>query len=171
MTQLEEKAKAFATNAHKGQTRKYTGDEYITHPAAVVEIVRSITHTDAMLVAAWLHDVVEDCGVSIDTIDHEFGIVVGELVSDLTDVSKPSDGNRAKRKAIDLKHTAQASANAKTIKCADLIHNTESITKYDPDFAIVYRKEKQRLLEVLREADSTLWNRAAELAGVGESNA
>jgi len=62
MTDLELKAKAFATKCHEDikQVRKYTGEPYINHPAAVVEIVRSVPHTEAMLCAAWLHDTVED---------------------------------------------------------------------------------------------------------------
>ena len=56
-TGLEEAAQAFATARHAAidQRRKYTGDPYITHPAAVVELVRSVPHTSEMIAAAWLH--------------------------------------------------------------------------------------------------------------------
>jgi hypothetical protein len=80
----------------------------------------------------------------------------------LTDVSRPEDGNRAARKAIDLAHTAKASPAAKTIKLADLIDNTRSIVERDPDFAKVYLQEKARLLEVLQEGDPTLMAMARE---------
>jgi (p)ppGpp synthase/HD superfamily hydrolase len=158
--ELEQKAKEFATKAHAGQKRKYTGADYIEHPAAVVKIVREVPHTEEMLAAAWLHDVVEACGVPISEIREEFGDDVASLVDWLTDVSKPTDGNRKKRKNLDLLHTATASPAAKTIKLADLIDNTSSIVQYDPEFAKVYLEEKKALLDVLKEGDFRLWTRA-----------
>jgi hypothetical protein len=81
----------------------------------------------------------------------------------LTDVSKPTDGNRAKRKNMDREHIAKASLQAKTIKLADLIDNTRSIVEHDPKFAKVYLTEKALLLEVLREGDSFLWSMAHKI--------
>lgn len=158
MDGMEERAKRFAAAAHAGidHRRKYTGEPYIAHPAAVVELVRGVPHTEAMLAAAWLHDTVEDTPVTIVDIEHEFGAEVADLVESLTDVSRPQDGNRRVRKAIDREHTAQASAEAKTIKLADLIDNIRSILEYDPGFARVYLMEKVALLEVLQEGDNTL---------------
>jgi (p)ppGpp synthase/HD superfamily hydrolase len=162
---IVEKALAYATDAHGSinQIRKYTGEPYIVHPVEVMEIVKSVPHTDEMLAAALLHDTVEDTDVTLDDIEREFGSDIAELVSSLTDISKPSDGNRAKRKEIDRMHTANAPAAAKTIKLADLISNSDSIVKYDKHFASVYMREKAQLLEVLKEGDSTLWNRAKEI--------
>jgi len=92
---LEDRARAFATAAHAAvkQLRKYTGEPYIVHPAAVAEIVKSVRHTPEMIAAAWLHDVVEDTGVTLEAIESEFGADVTSLVFWLTDQSKPSDGN------------------------------------------------------------------------------
>jgi (p)ppGpp synthase/HD superfamily hydrolase len=165
---LEERAKVFAQKAHESidQRRKYTNEPYINHPAAVVEIVKSVPHTSEMLAAAWLHDVVEDTPVELAEIESKFGKTVSELVEMLTDVSKPEDGNRAFRKSLDKDHTAQASPEAKTIKIADLIHNTESIIKRDPGFARIYLKEKRALLDVLKEGDPTLWAVAHEIAHI-----
>jgi (p)ppGpp synthase/HD superfamily hydrolase len=162
---LEQKAKEFATKAHDGQRRKYTNLPYITHPSAVVELVRIVDHTEEMLAAAWLHDVVEDCGVSISEIREEFGDNVASLVDWLTDVSKPSDGNRKRRKHLDMLHTDRSSPSAKTIKLADLIDNTSSIVQYDPEFAKVYLEEKKALLEVLRDGNQTLWKQAESIVG------
>ena len=157
---LEEKARKFAEQAHArvSQVRKYTGEPYVTHPAAVVAIVRAVKHTKDMIAAAWLHDTVEDTGAAMEEIEAEFGAEVAAMVEQLTDVSKLSDGNRKVRKAIDLAHTAKASAEAQTIKLADLIDNTRNIVERDPEFAKVYFKEKELLLEVLTEGDLTLWN-------------
>jgi len=158
-----EKAKAFATKAHEGQVRKYTGEPYISHPLAVADIVASVTDDEEMICAAILHDTVEDCDVSTTDIYRDFGPAVSGMVRDLTDVSTPSDGNRRMRKFLDAVNTAWACPDAKTIKLADLIHNTSSITKYDPDFAKVYMAEKKLLLEVLKEGDATLYAKAKSL--------
>ena len=157
------KAIEFATKAHEGQTRKYTGEPYIVHPLAVMEIVKTVEHTEEMLMAAVLHDTVEDTDTTIQDIDREFGPVVAQLVEELTDVSKPEDGNRAFRKGLDREHSAQASAQGQTIKVADLISNTKSITEHDPHFAKVYMKEKALLLEVLTEGNRQLFSLAAKI--------
>ena len=68
----------FAIAAHKavGQKRKYTGDDYIVHPAEVAHIVDQVPgSTDEMVAAAWLHDVVEDTGVDITEYDPTFAKV------------------------------------------------------------------------------------------------
>jgi (p)ppGpp synthase/HD superfamily hydrolase len=158
-------ARTFASRAHKGQVRKYTGEPYIEHPLEVAKIVRMHNGSKEMVAAALLHDVVEDTDVTLDEVRQEFGDAVANLVDDLTDVSKPEDGNRAFRKAMDRDHTAQASAAAMVIKAADLISNTKSIVEHDPSFARVYLKEKRALLDVMfkikhmdiwKEADSML---------------
>jgi hypothetical protein len=152
------RARAFATAAHAAikQVRKYTGEPYINHPAAVARIVQSVPHTPEMVAAAWLHDVVEDTGVLLDTIRDEFGDGVADLVGWLTDKSKPEDGNRETRKAIDRDHSAAAPTEAQTIKIADLIDNTLTIEAHDPDFARPFRHEKRRLLDVMTAGDSSL---------------
>lgn len=156
-----EHAVDFATKAHQGQVRKYTGEPYITHPLAVAEIVRTVPdHTEAMLVAAVLHDTVEDTQVTIQDICNEFGTVVGMYVEYLTDVSNPEDGNRASRKQRDAFHVAQGPAESQTIKVADLVHNTSCISVNDPGFWKVYKHEKWFMLNLLTDADSDLWLRA-----------
>lgn len=159
----------FATHAHEsiGQLRKYTGEPYIVHPVAVARLVATVPHTPSMLIAALLHDTVEDTPVCIEDIHAQFGADVADLVSWLTDVSKPEDGKRAVRKAIDRAHISQAPAAAKTIKLADLIHNSQSILAHDPKFAAVYLQEKAQLLEVLREGDGVLWEQAHAVLQAG----
>lgn len=164
MPTLEQRARDFAASYHAGQVRKYTGEPYINHPAAVAELVRSVPHTEEMLAAAWLHDTLEDTAATAVQIEDEFGFEVLELVSYLTDVSGPADGNREQRKALDRAHTADGPVAAKTVKLADLIDNSKSILTRDPGFAKVYLAEKRLLLEVLREGDSTLWEMAYAIA-------
>ena len=162
-----ERARVFATAAHAavGQVRKYTFEPYIVHPTEVASIVATVPHTNEMLAAAYLHDTVEDTGVSIVDIQVEFGNEVASLVGWLTDVSKPEQGNRAVRKAIDRDHTACAPAEAQTVKLADLIANSRSILAHDPAFAKVYLEEKRMLLEVLTRGDATLMAQARRIVG------
>ena len=155
----------FATAAHGDQKRKYTGDPYINHPIAVAEIVETVPHTPEMVAAALLHDVVEDTDVTLDQIKDKFGSKVSDLVGWLTDISRPEDGNRKTRKALDREHSANAPAEAQTIKLADLIHNTISIAEHDPNFWKVYREEKIELLKVLTKGDKTLMYRAQQQVG------
>jgi (p)ppGpp synthase/HD superfamily hydrolase len=160
------KAEQFATRKHAeiNHVRKYTGEPYINHPKEVVEILKTVDHTDEMLAAAWMHDTVEDTNTTLDEIEAEFGFKVMVYVKGLTDVSKPEDGNREFRKFLDRKHNAQQLPCVMTIKLADLISNAYSIVERDPKFAKIYIAEMRLLLGVLREGDKTLWKRAYDIA-------
>lgn len=158
-----QRANIFAAAAHMacGQIRKYTGEPYHVHPREVAMIVQAAGGDEFQIAAAHLHDVVEDTDVTIQQIQDFFGYKVAELVGWLTDVSKPTDGNRAERKAIDRAHTAQAPVRAKMIKLADLISNTKSIVEHDEKFARVYLEEKRLLLtEALHDGHPELLARA-----------
>ncbi len=134
------KAIMFATIAHNGQLRKYTNEPYIMHPLSVAHLVHTVTDDMNMLVAAILHD-----------------------VEGLTDPSVPEDGNRQKRRTIDLNHTAMAHPKAKTIKLADIIHNTVSIVQHDKEFAKIYMAEKKVALDFLTEGDPILLAKATKI--------
>lgn len=166
---LIRRAELFAAAAHMavGQVRKYTGEPYYVHPREVAAIVQAAGGDDAQVAAAHLHDVVEDTDITIEQVRFFFGPDVAELVEWLTDVSRPTDGNRAQRKAIDRAHTAQAPVRAKMIKLADLISNTRSIVEHDEKFARVYLEEKRLLLtEALRDAHPELLEQAWSQIGV-----
>ncbi|WP_019025297.1 MULTISPECIES: HD domain-containing protein [unclassified Thioalkalivibrio] len=162
---LERRARLFATEAHAsaGNIRKYTGAPYIEHPKAVAAIVRSVPHTPEMLAAAWLHDTVEDTPTTLACLHSAFGSEVAQMVEMLTDVSRPVDGNRAQRKSLDRDHISRASPEAKTVKLADLLDNSQSILRHDPRFAVIYLQEKRALLGVLHEGDPALYSRALDV--------
>ena len=169
---LIQAAAALAGYAHGtvNQKRKYTNEPYIVHPMEVAEIVASVTNDSEMIAAAWLHDVVEDTPFDLDHVGDwmmDYGKAsaigawkVGQYVYELTEQSKPEDGNRAARKRIDREFLAKSTPEAATIKLADLISNTSTICEYDPGFARVYMREKRDLLEVLRHGNADLWARA-----------
>lgn len=140
-----------AETKHYGQTRKYTGEPYTNHLKEVADYVSECTHDLNMICAAWLHDTLEDTDATETQLRALFGDVIVDYVIGLTDVSKLSDGNRALRKKIDAEHMWKQPTEVQIIKCADIISNTKSITEYDPDFARVYLREKQRLLDGMNE--------------------
>lgn len=165
-----QEARIFATAAHAavGQTRKYTGEPYFYHPAEVAHLVAEYTNNDPELVAAaWLHDVLEDTSVEIGLLESLFGKRVADLVAGVTDVSKPEDGNRPTRKAIDRAHIAKQPPECKTIKLADLISNAASIVRHDPAFAEVYLEEKVLVLDVLSDGCPELYKLAVETVEAG----
>jgi (p)ppGpp synthase/HD superfamily hydrolase len=166
VTNLEKRARLFAIRWHDsiGQVRKYTYEPYWKHPVAVAELVKTVPHTPEMVSAAFCHDVIEDTPCTEAELRAELGGAVGDLVMWLTDISKPSDGNREVRKRIDRAHTAAAPREAKTVKLADLIDNSRSIIALDPDFAKVYLREKRLLLdEALGDGDPLLWAMADDI--------
>ena len=159
---LIERARAFAIEAHTriDQRRKYSQQPYSEHLASVASIVASVSEDEEMIAAAWLHDVVEDTPATLYDVETALGKEVALLVENLTDVSKPSDGNRATRKAIDRQHTAVASSRAKTVKLADLIDNLQDICKHDMRFAQTFLVEMGAALEVLDTGNQQLYQRA-----------
>lgn len=157
-------AARFAEEAHRGQERKYSGRPYITHPCRVAG--RVAIHPEcgeAEVAAAFLHDVAEDCGVKIRDLHQNFGLDVALLVEQLTNPSKQFPGwSRPEKKAIDRKHAATISREAKIIKMIDRIDNLRETLK-GTDFASMYAMESLLLWEVLKEADCEL---AAEMLQV-----
>ena len=166
-----ETAKAFAHEAHDRikQKRKYTGEPYWVHTDAVAELVSTVTSDEEVIMAAHLHDVLEDVtplypGYSEGQIRVQFGERVLQLVKELTDVYIKENYpkvNRKDRKRLERERIDKVSPEAKTIKLADLIHNTESIVAYDKDFAKVYLREKLNLLPYLADGDPRLLQRAS----------
>lgn len=169
-------AMMIAREAHKDQVRKYTGNPYADHLAEVAGIVATVTDFDGVLSAecliatAWLHDVVEDCGVSPKDLSDQLirsghGYTDSEqVVRGVMMLSDLEEGNRATRKRLSRERLAAAPGWVQTIKCADLISNTSSIVKHDPQFAKVYLEEKRLLLDMMPKADVRLWNIARYMA-------
>lgn len=120
----------------------------------------SFTDDQNVIAAAWLHDVLEDTKVTYGLLGSEFNLVVADYVLALTD---STEGNRATRKAADRARLAAAPPEVQTIKLADLIDNTASITHHDPKFNEVYLEEKLLLLEVMTQGEPTLYRYAKEL--------
>lgn len=120
-------ANYFAFKAHEGQLRNGVLKlPYIVHPLEVVNILARAGYADnyRVLSAAVLHDVIEDCGVTFDTIQAQFGSEVANLVDTL---SFPAHFSKANKILLAPIFSDEAAA----IKTADLISNINSITE-DP---------------------------------------
>lgn len=145
MNNFEEKAKRIATEAHKTQCRKDGVTPYIVHPEAVANLLKSIgIEDDNILCAAWLHDVVEDCDLTIDFIEKEFNPEIARLVKALTrdrDFSKELYKNRI----------ANSDFAVQIIKLADVVHNCKTLGKFLP---------KKTIRRFVEESDSLYFSLA-----------
>ncbi|GHA45774.1 hypothetical protein GCM10007103_28610 [Salinimicrobium marinum] len=160
---MEEEALEFARKAHGDQQRKYNEELYIEHLKRVAEIVKTVPHTTEMICAAYLHDVVEDTPVSLQDIQRKFGGKIAKLVEELTDEYIKENYqhlNRKARKKKEVERLEKISAEAKTIKLADVIDNTRDILVNDRNFARKYIPEMEALTEALQGGNFKLLMRA-----------
>ena len=126
------KAAHFAAKKHAGQRRKGAAAEpYINHLLEIAELVSSaLAEPDTNLViAALLHDTVEDTGVTKQVLVETFGLDVADLVMEMTDdKSLP----KAERKRLQIVHASQISVRAQGINLADKISNLRAIVASPP---------------------------------------
>ncbi len=129
----------FAARAHTGQTRKGKAAEpYINHVADVASrLARSPRATEASVIAAILHDTVEDTETSLQTIRDRFGHEVADLVAEVTD-DKALDKDERKRRQVE--EAPHKSEGAKRIKLADKASNLTSLADSPPHRWDVARK-------------------------------
>lgn len=168
MARLAYKARNFAEKVHADQRRKWTGESYFMHLKEVADLCAEMGCDDEVIAAAYLHDAKEDQGVTDAELRGLFGERVARLVDEVTDQSRPQDGNRERRKQIDREWNGRASPDGKTIKLADLISNTRDIVAHNPSFAVTYLREKRLLLHLLTEGNAILWRRAFDLLEASE---
>jgi guanosine-3',5'-bis(diphosphate) 3'-pyrophosphohydrolase len=148
---LVEDAYAFAAKAHEGQVRK-SGDAYIEHPLQVAFILAEQQFDASTLAAALLHDVPENCDISLDEIRARFGPEVAKLVDGTTKLSKlslhaPRAANRASH-AESLRKMLVAMAEdlrVVFIKLADRLHNMRTLKALSPE---MQRSIAQETLEI-----------------------
>ncbi|WP_304526781.1 HD domain-containing protein [Halomonas sp. I5-271120] len=161
---MVQQARLFAIAAHgaTGQRRKGTLEPYIVHPEAVAGIVALFGGDEAMQAAAWLHDVVEDTELDLDTIEQAFGTDVATLVSAVTKPEAEGQG-RADRVATARASLASASYRAQTIKLADIFHNLSGSENLTKAFRKIYLPEKKGDVEAMQKADERLQGMLKEL--------
>ncbi len=128
---LLERAYLTAEKAHGPQMRK-SGDPYITHPLAVTTILAEIGMTEPTLVAALLHDTVEDTAYTLEELRKDFGDEVAELVDGVTKLDKVKYGDSAQAETIRKMIVAMSrDIRVLVIKLADRLHNMRTL-RYVP---------------------------------------
>jgi len=128
------KAAVYASEKHKYQRRKgFNQVPYINHPLKVANLLSEYgENNEDLLVAAILHDVIEDTDATAEEISGFFNPHVSELVLEITD---DKDLPYAVRKELQVKNAPSLSADAKKIKIADKICNIEDILNYPLDWS------------------------------------
>jgi guanosine-3',5'-bis(diphosphate) 3'-pyrophosphohydrolase len=134
--QLERVLRAFqvGAQAHEGQTRK-SGEPYITHPVAVAGILAELGMDAETIIAAILHDTLEDTALSRSALAGEFGETVAELVDGVTKLDKMRFGSRQEADAESFRKMLLAMARdlrVILIKLADRLHNMRTLGAKDP---------------------------------------
>lgn len=140
-----EQAYCFAKEAHKNQIR-YTGESYITHPIAVAVILAQMRMDPQTLMAAILHDVVEDTPVKQTDIEEKFGKEIADLVDGVTKLTQIHFENYAQAQAENFRKMVMAMASdirVILVKLCDRLHNMRTLLGLPP------QKRRRKALETL----------------------
>lgn len=119
----------YAEQAHMGQFRR-SGEPYVTHPLAVANILASIHMDYQSLMAAMLHDVIEDTGISKKAIGDQFGETVADLVDGVSKLAKIEYETQAEKQAKNFQKMALAMAQdlrVIVVKLSDRLHNMRTL--------------------------------------------
>ena len=131
--EIIERAYRTAEHYHAGQMRK-SGDPYITHPLAVATILAELGMTEPVIVAALLHDTVEDTEYTLEQCRSEFSDEVARMVDGVTKLDKLTYGETAKAETIRKMIMATSEeVRVLIIKLADRLHNMRTIGSLRPD--------------------------------------
>ena len=128
-------AVVYSAEKHKYQRRKgFNQVPYINHPLKVSKLLSDCGESDeVLLIAAILHDVIEDTDTTAEDITNEFGQEVCDLVREVTD---DKDLPYSIRKELQIKHAPGMSERAKKLKIADKICNVRDIISYPIDWSV-----------------------------------
>jgi len=151
---LIEKAYQFALIKHSKQTRQ-SGEPYITHPIEVASILTDLRVDVASLIAALLHDVVEDTNTPLEEIEKEFGKVIADLVDGLTKISKIKFRSNQEKLAENFRKMVMAMAKdlrVIIIKLSDRLHNMSTLDSLP-------HAKRQRIAQETLEIYAPLANR------------
>src|SRR5437667_3264387 len=132
---LLNRAYVYAMKAHGTQTRA-SGDPYFSHPLEVAAILTNLKLDDATIVAALLHDTIEDTEATRAEIDERFGPAIGALVDGLTKLKKLDLVTREAKQAENLRKLLLAIAadvRVLLIKLADRLHNMRTLDFMPPE--------------------------------------
>ena len=122
------RAFGFALRAHGAQTRKGTTIPYVSHVMAVASLVLDYGGSEDQVVAALLHDTVEDCGVTYAQLRRQFGAPVARIVKDCTDAETLPKPPWKARKQRYIDHLRRGdNPSSLLVSAADKLHNARAI--------------------------------------------
>ncbi|MFZ5956597.1 bifunctional GTP diphosphokinase/guanosine-3',5'-bis pyrophosphate 3'-pyrophosphohydrolase [Pseudomonas sp. QL9] len=126
---LVRRAYYYAEQAHDGQRRR-SGEPYVTHPLAVANILADMHMDHQSLMAAMLHDVIEDTGIAKEALTAQFGETVSELVDGVSKLTQMNFESKAEAQAENFQKMAMAMARdirVILVKLADRLHNMRTL--------------------------------------------
>ncbi|WP_321876760.1 HD domain-containing protein [Paraburkholderia bannensis] len=136
------RAAAFAAEKHRNQRRKDAhASPYINHPIALANVLSNEgdVNDQVVLIAALLHDTLEDTETTAAEIETQFGLEVAQIVQEVTDDKRLP---KAERKRLQIEHAAHISPQAKLVKLADKIANLRDIANSPPaDWSLERKRE------------------------------
>ena len=159
---LVRKAHAFAAKAHAGVFRMGSGEPYVEHAERVAASIAALGFPAEVVAAAYLHDVVEDCGVSPEELAVEFSPRIAALVVEVSNPKKIPGMSKAERLAGVVKHLAASSYAGASIKLADMLDNSSNVSSVAPEFAKGYLPKMAAKLAVLGHGHPELFARVAK---------
>lgn len=149
LTELEQKAWNFAQDAHKGASRKFSGDPYFEHVRKVFELVKKVDTRETLGAAALLHDVLEDCQqVTYDILVDNFGKEVAGIVKELTSIDDLIDVMGKAEYLLDK--MATMSDDALTVKLCDRLQNLSDHFSASDKFRKKYYEETKYIVDSLK---------------------
>lgn len=164
-------AREFAIKRHGDQKREFTGEPYWHHCGRVAnQMIRYCASTE-IVVAAWLHDTLEDTDATYNELVKEFGVESADIVLEVTNVSRKEHGSRPMRKRLDRQYLTGASWRGQMVKCGDTIDNIPSIVEHNVKFAQVYVPEKRELMLsmiTIRQTCYPIWAAAWDVVIAGQ---
>ena len=141
--EMLKEAYQYSREAHQGQFRK-TGEPYVSHPVAVSQILTTWNLDSPALIAALLHDVVEDTRITKEEISQKYGKVVADLVDGVSKLDKISFESQKQEQAENFRKMLLAMAKdvrVILIKLADRLHNMRTLTVMQPQKRMRIAKE------------------------------
>ena len=122
-----EEALLYTTRLHAGQTRKGTDTPYVTHLLAVAALVGENGGTEDEVVAALLHDAIEDTPATREGLAARFGDEVAEIVEACSDAETIPKPPWLERKELYIQHLRRASPSVRLVSAADKLHNVRAV--------------------------------------------
>ena len=166
---MVEKAKILAFKVHKDQKRKFGGFPYFVHPESVASIViefKKSKHINELVSAAYLHDSIEDCGITFDYLQKEFGYMVASIVAEVS-----NDMHKMKvygKKYYMSNKVLTLSDYGLVIKLCDRLDNVSDLHIASESFVTKYVEDTEYMVQVLQDFRNLTYTQLKLIAAIKE---